>query len=108
MNYIVRDFDKEKLEEKLNQFIKAKEIIEEKYNKSHVDLNIKYQYKNMAEIINQNKSVLDKIIKAYNYLIIPYKFITIRGGSDGATFYFKGCPTPNLGTGSYNFKCSRA
>lgn len=102
MNYIVRDFDKEKLEEKLNQFIKAKGIIEEKYNKSHVDLNIKYQYKNMAEIINQNKSVLDKIIKAYNNLNIPYKFIPIRGGTDGATFSFKGCPTPNLGTGSYN------
>jgi hypothetical protein len=26
----------------------------------------------------------------------------IRGGTDGATFSFLGCPTPNLGTGSYN------
>ena len=26
----------------------------------------------------------------------------IRGGTDGATFSFKGVPTPNIGTGSYN------
>ena len=26
----------------------------------------------------------------------------VRGGTDGATFSAKGCPCPNLGTGSYN------
>ena len=33
---------------------------------------------------------------------IPFIHDPIRGGTDGATFSFMGCPTPNLGTGSYN------
>ncbi len=102
MSYIIRDFNKDELENKINEFKKAREICLKKYKGASIDLDIKYQYQNMAQIINQDKTPINKVIKAYQDLNIKYEFKPIRGGTDGATFSYKGCPTPNLGTGSYN------
>lgn len=56
----------------------------------------------MKEIFEKDDSALLKIKNVFNKLNLKLDFVPIRGGTDGATFSFKGCPTPNLGTGSYN------
>ena len=57
----------------------------------------------MKEIIINNPKVLNRAVDAYKVLKLPYKFMPIRGGTDGANLSFNGLPCPNLGGGGYNF-----
>ena len=54
-----------------------------------------------AFIVN-NPKVLNRAVDAYKALKLPYKFMPIRGGTDGAKLTLMGLNTPNLGTGGYN------
>ena len=56
----------------------------------------------MAEVIKEHPECKNHIEKVFNRLGFKYVYKPIRGGTDGATFSFKGVPCPNLGTGSYN------
>ena len=103
LSYILRDHDKNKLQEKIRQFQEIKQKIMQKYpNLAEFNMEIGYDYKNMKEILDEDMRAIDKLKTVYEKLNIPYEFKPIRGGTDGASFSFKGCPTPNLGTGSYN------
>lgn len=103
LSYILRDHDKNKLEEKINQFNDSKQQIMQKYpNLAEFNMEIGYDYQNMKEVLNKDMRAIDKLKIVYDNLNLTYEFKPIRGGTDGATFSFKGCPTPNLGTGSYN------
>lgn len=102
MEYIVRNHDYATLIRQLDDFKKAKEIINNKYG-DFVDLDIKLAYKNMKEIILANPHVLNKVTNAYDKLNIKYEYMPIRGGTDGANLSFMGLPCPNLGNGGYNF-----
>ena len=57
----------------------------------------------MKEVILKHPKVLEKITDAYKKLNMPYEFMPIRGGTDGANLSFMGLPCPNLGDGGYNF-----
>lgn len=102
LDYILRNHDSNILEKQVNDFYNAKSIIEKKYPSAKVDIAIKDQYKNMIEIINAHPECKTLIEKVYKKLGILFTYDPIRGGTDGATFSFNGCPCPNLGTGSYN------
>ncbi len=69
---------------------------------SKIELCFKDSYFNMNEIIKKHPDCKDHIEKIYNHFGIKFEYEAIRGGTDGASFSFKGVPTPNLGTGSYN------
>jgi tripeptide aminopeptidase len=56
----------------------------------------------MKEVFDRDPRAVNRVKEVFEKLGITPKFNPIRGGTDGATFSFKGCPTPNLGTGSYN------
>jgi len=102
MHYIIRNHDKFKLEEQKEEFIKAANLIKEKYPNAKIKVDIKDDYRNMKEILDKHPEAIETAKKAFEKLNITPCFPPIRGGTDGATFSFKGCPTPNLGTGSYN------
>ena len=101
--YIIRNHDYEILKRQMNNFNEAANKINEKYNGEFVSVTLKENYKNMKEVILANPHVLEKVTNAYEKLNIPYKFMPIRGGTDGANLSFKGLPCPNLGGGGYNF-----
>lgn len=101
-HFILRNHDKEKLIEQVKDFERAKKVIEEKYPGSIVVLVHKEQYKNMGEVIFKNRDCMDTIENVFNKLDLKLEYTPTRGGTDGATFSFLGCPCPNLGTGSYN------
>ena len=101
--YIIRNHDYETLKRQMNDFNIAAKTINEKYNGEFVNVTLKENYKNMKEIILANPHVLSKVTDAYDTLNIPYKFMPIRGGTDGANLSFMGLPCPNLGDGGYNF-----
>ena len=102
MHYIIRNHDRALLEKQKEDFRKAKETLEKKYPTARIELTIGDDYRNMKEVIDENPEVVEKAVKAFHVLGEEPIFEPIRGGTDGATFTFKGCPTPNLGTGSYN------
>ncbi|MCQ2800142.1 MAG: peptidase T [Bacilli bacterium] len=100
--YIIRNHDASLLEKQKEEMIKAKEILEKKYPTAKIELEIGDDYRNMKEIIDKDPRALEHAKAVFKKLGIEPKHLPVRGGTDGATFSFKGCPTPNLGTGSYN------
>ena len=102
MAYIIRNHDKDKLEEQKQTFLDVAKNIEGQYPGAKIEVNLGDDYRNMAEIILSHPEVLEKARSAFAKLGITPVSNPVRGGTDGATFSFKGCPTPNLGTGSYN------
>ena len=102
MNYIVREHSKEKLEQMLEIARQSARRINDSYNKEIIELNIQNQYSNMKELIDQNKSITQRIEKAYQKLNIDFEYEPIRGGTDGAQLTYMGFATPNLSTGDYN------
>ncbi len=102
MRYIIRNHDRAKLEKQKNEFLNAKEFLERKYPRAKIKVTLGDDYRNMKEIFAKDPRALDHAKAVYEKLGVHPLFTAIRGGTDGATFSFLGCPTPNLGTGSYH------
>lgn len=102
LQYIIREHDKNKLQDLKQAFFKVKEQLQSSYPKVKIEIEIGDDYRNMKEVLDINPEAVEKAKKAFKTLGFEPIFPPIRGGTDGATFSFKGCPTPNLGTGSYN------
>lgn len=103
LNYIIRDFDKESFENRKSFMKRAAEKLNEKYGDGTVTVEIRDQYYNMNEIIEQHKHVIDTAFTAMKECGITPKVVPIRGGTDGARLSFMGLPTPNLFAGGHNF-----
>ena len=102
LHYIIRNHDKEKFEAQKKKFLEIKEFIEKKYPAAKIDLEMGDDYRNMKEIIDEDPRALNHAVEVFKKMGIEPVHAPVRGGTDGATFSFLGCPTPNLGTGSYN------
>ncbi|MBE6126568.1 MAG: peptidase T [Erysipelotrichaceae bacterium] len=102
MHYIIRNHDRAKLEEQKEEFRKAREAVLKAYPGVTIDLSIGDDYRNMKEVIDTCPECVEKVCKAYEKLGFKPIWKPIRGGTDGAGFSFKGVPTPNLPTGSFN------
>lgn len=102
LEYIIRNHDRALLEKQKNNFLNAKEFINNKYGENTCILNIKDSYKNMAELILENPECLNRARSRMQRLGLTPQESPIRGGTDGARLTFMGLPTPNLGTGGYN------
>ncbi len=103
LHYILRNHDKNKLQEQKEMFALAKKTLEEKYPSANIVVNIQDDYRNMKEILDQAPEAFEKAKMAYEKLGIKWTSHPIRGGTDGATFSFLGVPCPNIGTGAYNY-----
>lgn len=102
LHYIIRNHDRKKLEEQKKEFMAAAKECMERFPGCEVSVAIKDEYRNMKEVLDEHPEAIEKAAKAFKKLGLTPSYPPIRGGTDGATFSFKGCPTPNLGTGSYN------
>ncbi len=103
IEYIIRDFDMERFEERKRVVKEATEKINYLYGKGTAELTLKDQYYNMRKIIEQVNFVADIAENAIrNCGIIP-KMVPVRGGTDGARLSFMGLPCPNIFAGGHNF-----
>lgn len=102
LHYILRNHSRNLLEKQKNEFILAKEYLSKKYPNAKIELEIKDDYRNMKEVLDKDPRAVEHAKKVFKELGIEAVSLPVRGGTDGATFSFLGCPTPNLGTGSYN------
>jgi tripeptide aminopeptidase len=103
MKYIIRDFDKSKLEARKDRVRKITEYLNDKYGKDTVLLELEDQYFNMREKIEPVIHVIDNAKKAMRSVGVTPLVTPIRGGTDGARLCFMGLPTPNIFTGGINF-----
>ncbi|APC79722.1 peptidase T [Clostridium botulinum] len=103
LNYIIRDFDRKKFEERKEQIKEVGKKINEEYNKEIVCVKVEDQYYNMKEKIDEVKYVVDIAYDAMKDIDIKPILVPIRGGTDGSRLSFMGLPTPNLFAGGHNF-----
>ena len=90
-------------EELIGELKEIADVMNQKYGEGTVDLQIKEQYRNMAEKIRPCYHLIENAKKACENVGIVPKIQPIRGGTDGARLSFMGLPCPNLGTGGYAF-----
>ncbi|KGN02311.1 peptidase T [Clostridium novyi A str. 4570] len=103
MQYIIRDFDREKFEERKATMQKVVDTLNSKYGEGTVELQMNDQYYNMKEKVEPVHHIVDTAFKAIEEVGLVPRVVPIRGGTDGARLSFMGLPTPNLFTGGHNF-----
>lgn len=102
MEYILRDFDYDKI-------LDMKETLEsaiDYLNKKHgpcIMATVEESYRNMKEKIQDHMYLIDLAVSTMEELDIQPIIQPIRGGTDGSRLSWMGLPTPNLFTGGMNF-----
>ncbi len=99
---ILRDFCREKLENRDRIIIDNAKALMSKYPGININVSIREQYENMKPYVDKNPKPVELAKAALRKNGIEPQSTKIRGGTDGATFSKMGLVTPNLGTGSYN------
>ena len=103
LNYIIRDHDRSRFEERKRQLQAAANQLNERYGEGTVTVEMKDQYYNMKEMIDPQMHVIDLVLHAMQDCGVAPKVKPIRGGTDGAQLSFKGLPCPNIFAGGVNF-----
>ena len=103
LNYIIRDHDRNRFEERKRVIINCAEQMNERYGEGTVNCEVKDQYYNMKEKIDPQMHVIDLVLHAMQTCGVAPKVKPIRGGTDGAQLSFKGLPCPNIFAGGVNF-----
>lgn len=103
MNYIIRDHDREKFEDRKQFFLDIANKMNAKYGEGTVSVKLNDQYYNIKEKIDDNMHVIDIVLRAMQETGVRPKVEPIRGGTDGAQLSFKGLPCPNIFAGGVNF-----
>ena len=100
--YYVRDFDSERLEQRIDTLKSVGQCIEKLFPGGKVSLSATHSYSNMAQGIKENPEVMDSIFTSAKRIDLPLVEKIIRGGTDGARLTSMGVPTPNIFTGAHN------
>lgn len=103
MEYIIRDHDRAKFEEKKRFFAEAAAFLNRKYGEGTVVCEIRDSYYNMKEKIEPCMYLIDNAEEAMRACGVEPVVVPIRGGTDGARLSYMGLPCPNLCTGGYNY-----
>ena len=102
IEFLVRDFDTAQLKVHAERlFTIAQEVITNNvdFSKATLTMEVKEQYRNMREIIDQHPVIVEKALEAYGLVGLTPIVTPIRGGTDGSRMSFLGLPTPNIFTG---------
>ena len=103
MDYIIRDHDMKKFEQKKEYIRKVAEFLNLKYGEGTIELVMKDSYYNMKEKLKDRMYLIDIAQEAMDELWIAPIIEPVRGGTDGARLSYMGLPCPNLCTGGHNF-----
>lgn len=102
LKMIIRDFTDEGMKKRLDFVKSAVEFLNNKYGQARVELDLKFQYSNMEEVLKQNQEILDICTKAFKDAGVKVVLNRVRGGTDGSNLSSQGLPTPNIFTGGLN------
>ncbi len=102
LQYIVRDHDWDKFQEKKERLVRIARYLNETYGAGTVELALEDSYYNMKEKILPHMHLIENAKAAMASCGVTPQVIPIRGGTDGANLSYKGLPCPNLSTGGHN------
>ena len=103
LDYIIRDHDMEKFQQKKALMESAAAFINAKYGEGTMELTIRDSYFNMKQCIEPVMYVVDRAKAAMKAVGMDPVEVPIRGGTDGARLSYEGLPCPNLCTGGENY-----
>lgn len=103
LDYIIRDHDAAAFRAREACMRHIEKLVNEKYGQGTAALNLREQYRNMAECIGERMELVTLAEEAIKKAGLTPVRVPIRGGTDGAQLSFRGLPCPNLGTGGYSF-----
>ena len=103
LQYIIRDHDMDKFQQKKAILADAAAYLNRKYGEGTVELQLKDSYYNMKKCIEPCMYVVERAKKAMVKAGMEAREVPIRGGTDGARLSYMGLPCPNLCTGGENF-----
>jgi tripeptide aminopeptidase len=99
LEFILRDFDDEKLKQHGERLKKIAEDVVNHYKGASVEISIREQYRNMKKILDKNPEVVQNASEAITRAGLEVTTESIRGGTDGSRLSYMGLPCPNLFTG---------
>lgn len=100
LEYIIRDHDKAKFEQRKAIFINTAQKLNEIYGDGTFTVEMTDSYSNMREMIEKEMHIVDYAMEAMKRAGVEPKVSPIRGGTDGARLSFEGLLCPNICTGS--------
>ncbi|MCK9305765.1 MAG: peptidase T [Bacteroidales bacterium] len=103
IQYIIRDHDFAKFEQKKNLIEECTTFMNMKYGEGRFKLELKDQYFNMRKEVEPHYHIVEKAVEAMKMANVEADVKPIRGGTDGARLSFMGLPCPNIFAGGHNF-----
>jgi len=99
LEFIIRDFDDEKLKESGEKLKAIAEDVVNHYKGASIEFQISEQYRNMKKVLDENPQVVAYAAEAIKRSGLKVKTESIRGGTDGSKLSYMGLPCPNIFTG---------
>lgn len=106
-HYIIRDHDAAAFEAKKQLVRDAADLLNKRWDTPRVQVEVRDQYRNMAEVVEPHKHLIDNAYAAFRAIDVEPFTLPIRGGTDGSQLSFRGLPCPNLSTGGVNYHSVR-
>jgi tripeptide aminopeptidase len=103
IQWIIRDHDFRKFEEKKKLLTEIIQHINFLYGKKVAEIEITDQYFNMRQKIEPVMFIVEIAKQAMLQAGVEPKIKAIRGGTDGARLSYDGLPCPNIFAGGHNF-----
>ena len=103
MDYIIRDHDKAKFEEKKAFFSNCCSFLNRKYGEGCVSAEIRDSYYNMKDVLQNHMELIERACSAMREIGVEPVITPVRGGTDGCRLSYSGLPCPNLCTGGHNY-----
>ena len=102
MDYIIRDFEREGLEERKNLVKSIVEKMNAEFGTERIKLKMWDQYYNMADELKKHMDIVDLARDAYRAEGLEINEDPVRGGTDGSQLTYMGLPCPNIFAGEEN------
>ena len=99
LEFIIRDFDDEKLKQHGEKLKNIAEEIVNHYKGASLEFIVSEQYRNMKKVLDKSPEVIEYAAEAINRAGLNVITESIRGGTDGSRLSYMGLPCPNIFTG---------
>ena len=103
IDFIIRDFEDDKLAEHANVIRQIADKILKNFLGSAYTLDVKPQYRNMKSVLDKHPQIVEYGMEAMKRAGLDAKLCSIRGGTDGSRLSFMGLPCPNIFAGEHAF-----
>ena len=103
IDFIIRDFDTEKLIDHANVIRETAVKVLKEFPGASFTMQVKPQYRNMKSVFDQHPLVVEYGMEAMRRAGLNARLCSIRGGTDGSRLSFMGLPCPNIFAGEHAF-----